>query len=102
MSSELKKRIITSIILFLVVIFCIFTHPYAFIVAILIISYFAFDEICIIIARVRNFNEFAKFLFRFIGLFYFFGIFALSALGLYFTDGPFFFLYILLNTAIQS
>ena len=95
MKKELKKRIITSILLFLFTIFCIFVHKYFFITAILIISYFAFDEICIIIARVRNQKELAKFLLRFIGLFYLFGIFALSALGLYFTDGPFFFLYIL-------
>lgn len=77
------------------VIFCIFVHKYFFITAILVISYFAFDEICIIIVRVRNLNELAKFLFRFISLFYLFGIFALSAIGLYFADGPFFFLYIL-------
>ena len=35
------------------------------------------------------------FLFKFISLFYLFGIFAVSATGLYFTNGPFFFLYIL-------
>ena len=95
MTKELKKRIITSILLFLLSIFCIFVNKYFFITAILILSYFAFDEICIIITRVRNLNEPAKFLFRFIGLFYLFGIFALSSLGLYFADGPFFFLYIL-------
>ena len=95
MTKESQKRIITSILLFLLVIFCIFVHKYFFITAILVISYFAFDEICIIIVRVRNLNELAKFLFRFISLFYLFGIFALSAMGLYFVDGPFFFLYIL-------
>jgi phosphatidate cytidylyltransferase len=95
MTKESQKRIITSILLFLLVIFCIFVHKYFFITAVLIISYFAFDEICIIIVRVRNLNELAKFLFRFISLFYLFGIFALSAMGLYFVDGPFFFLYIL-------
>ena len=95
MFEELKKRLITSILLFLTAIFCIFVHKYFFITAVLIISYFAFDEICIIIVRVRNLNELAKFLFRFISLFYLFGIFALSAMSLYFVDGPFFFLYIL-------
>ena len=95
MTKESQKRIVTSILLFLLVIFCIFIHKYFFIIAILVISYFAFDEICIIIVRVRNLNELAKFLFRFISLFYLFGIFALSAMGLYFVDGPFFFLYIL-------
>ena len=90
MTSELKKRTITSILLFLVAIFCIFAHKYFFIIAILVISYFAFDEICIIIVRIKNI-----FLFRFISLFYLFGIFAISAISLYFTNGPFFFLYIL-------
>ncbi len=95
MTKESQKRIITSILLFLLVIFCIFVHKYFFITAVLIISYFAFDEICIIIVRVRHLNECAKFLFRFISLFYLFGIFVLSAMSLYFVDGPFFFLYIL-------
>ena len=95
MTKESQKRVITSILLFLLVIFCIFVHKYFFIITILVISYFAFDEICIIIARVRNVNEFAKFFFRFISLFYLFGIFALSAIGIYFADGPFFFFYIL-------
>ncbi len=95
MTKESQKRIITSILLFLLVIFCIFVHKYFFITAVLIISYFAFDEICIIIVRVRNLNELAKFLFKFISLFYLFGIFVLSAMSLYFVDGPFFFLYIL-------
>ena len=95
MTKESQKRIITSILLFLLVIFCIFVHKYFFITAILVISYFAFDEICIIIVRVRNLNELAKFLFKFISLFYLFGIFVLSAMSLYFVDGPFFFLYIL-------
>tara|TARA_B100002003_G_scaffold181829_1_gene169955 strand:+ start:3273 stop:3935 length:663 start_codon:yes stop_codon:yes gene_type:complete len=95
MTKESQKRIITSILLFLLVIFCIFVHKYFFITAVLVISYFAFDEICIIIVRVRNLNELAKFLFKFISLFYLFGIFVLSAMSLYFVDGPFFFLYIL-------
>jgi len=95
MTKESQKRIVTSILLFLLVIFCIFIHKYFFVIAILVISYFAFDEICIIIVRVRNLNEIAKFIFRFISLIYLFGIFALSAMGLYFTDGPFFFLYTL-------
>jgi phosphatidate cytidylyltransferase len=95
MTKESQKRIITSILLFLLVIFCIFIHKYFFIITVLAISYFAFDEICIIIVRVRHLNECAKFLFRFISLFYLFGIFALSAIGLYLGDGPFFFLYIL-------
>ena len=96
MSSELKKRILTSIILFLVVLFCIFTHPYAFIVAILIISYFAFGESTDIVCRaMRSVNNWKKLLFNLINIFYAFGIFAISAIGLYLVNGPFFFLYIL-------
>ena len=60
MIKELKKRITTSILLFLLTIFCIFVHKYFFIIAILITSYFAFDEISTIIVRVRNLNEVAK------------------------------------------
>jgi len=69
MTKESQKRIITSILLFLLVIFCIFVHKYFFITAILVISYFAFDEICIIIVRVRKLNELAKLLFKFISFF---------------------------------
>ena len=95
MKKELKKRIITSVLLFLLVIFCIFAHKYFFIVAILIISFFAFNEISVIIARIKNCSALAKLFFRFTSFFYLFGIFALSSVGLYFINGPFFFLYIL-------
>ena len=90
MTLNLKKRIITSVSLFLMTIFCVFVHKYFFIVAVLTISYFAFDEMCMIIHRIRD-----NFLLKSISLFYIFGIFAVSAINLYLTKGPFFFLYIL-------
>ena len=90
MTLNLKKRIITSVSLFLMTIFCVFVHKYFFIVAVLIISYFAFDEMCMIIHRIRD-----NLLLKSISLFYIFGIFAVSSINLYFTKGAFFFLYIL-------
>jgi len=92
MSKELQKRIITSILLFLTAIFCIFVHKYFFITSILIISYFAFDEMCMIIHRIGSYFQF---LLKLISLFYLFGIFAVSAVGLYLIKDPFFFFYIL-------
>ena len=92
MSEELQKRIITSILLFLTAIFCIFVHKYFFITSILIISYFAFDEMCIIINRVGSYFQF---LLKLISFFYLFCIFAVSAVGLYHIKDPFFFFYIL-------
>ena len=79
----------------MLVIFCIFVHKYFFIVAILIISFFAFNEISAIITRIKNYSELVKLFLRFTSFFYLFGIFALSSIGLYFINGPFFFLYIL-------
>ena len=90
MTIELKKRIITSISLFLLSIFCIFVHMYFFIVAIFITSYFAFDEICMIIRRIGDY-----FLLKLISFLYLFSVFAVSAIGIYFTKGPLFFFYIL-------
>ena len=96
MTPELKKRIITSILLFSMVIFCIFVHKYFFIIAIVIISYFAFGEITDIVCRVmHNVSNWKKLLFNLINILYAFGIFAISAIGLYLLNGPLFFLYIL-------
>ena len=92
MSEELLKRIITSILLFLTAIFCIFIHKYFFITSILIISYFAFEEMCMIINRIGSYFQF---LLKLISLFYLFGIFGVSAVGLYLIKDPFFFFYIL-------
>ena len=92
MSEELQKRIITSILLFLAAIFCIFVHKYFFITSILIISYFAFDEMCVIINRIGSYYQF---LLKLISLFYLLGIFAVSAVSLYLIKDPIFFFYIL-------
>ena len=44
MTKGLKIRIITSVILFLLTIFCIFIHPYIFMVAVIIISYLLYTN----------------------------------------------------------
>ena len=44
MNLKLKKRITTSVILFLLTIFCIFINPYVFIIAIIIVSYLSWYE----------------------------------------------------------
>ena len=57
MTIELKKRIITSNILAALVIFSIFSHLVIFIIATLIISYFAFNEISFINFRILKNNS---------------------------------------------
>ena len=91
MSKELRKRIITSIILFLLSIFCIFIDYKTFFIAVLLISGFAWSEINTITYRIARGN----FLINLLTLFYAFGVFAATALGLYLLLGPVFFLYIL-------
>ena len=84
MRKELQKRIITSIILILSAIFCIFVNRYIFMIVIIIISYLSFSEtsplIYKIIKRVDSFNWL---LFNTIALFYVFAVFAVSAIGIY-------------------
>jgi len=92
MTIELKKRIITSIILAALVIFSIFSHLVIFIIATLIISYFAFNEISFINFRILKNNS--LFL-NTLCLLYVFGIFAGSTIGLYKLLGPVFLFYIL-------
>ena len=91
MSKELRKRIITSILLFLLAIFCIFINYKTFFIAVLLISGFAWSEINAITQRIVRDN----FLINLLTLFYAFGIFAATAVGLYLLLGPVFFLYIL-------
>ena len=96
MNLKLKKRITTSVILFLLTIFCIFINPYVFIIVIIIVSYLSWHEtnylINFINKSVANWQHVA---FNLITLFYAFGIFTVSAIGLYFLLGPVFFLYAL-------
>ena len=72
MNKELKKRLITSIILFITVIFCIFIHKIIFLISLFIISFICFDEWCNI-----NYKHFSKkfwnyFLIKIFGLVYLF------------------------------
>ncbi len=93
MIKELEKRIITSILLFLLTIFCIFTN--FFIPAVMIVSLIVFIEISNIIYRIeKKVNNWKNVLFNIIALFYIIFIFVPSASGLQLI-GPVFFLYIL-------
>ena len=96
MNLKLKKRITTSVILFLLTIFCIFINPYVFIIAIIIVSYLSWHETnCLINSINKNVTNWQHVAFNLITLFYVFGIFTVSAIGLYFLLGPVFFLYAL-------
>jgi len=87
MTKELRKRIITSVLLFLLAIFCIFINYKTFFIAVLLISGFAWSEINTITYRIARNN----FLINLLTLFYAFGIFAATAVGLYFFWVQFFF-----------
>ena len=54
MQDELKKRIITSIILFILSIFSIFSNFLIFIALLILISYFIFKEISKINYRIKK------------------------------------------------
>ena len=91
MTKELKKRIVTSFLLFLLAIFCIFTNYNIFLIAIFLVAGLSFYEISLITHRIIRDN----FLFVLSCFLYVFGIFVFSAAGLYLLLGPVFFLYIL-------
>ena len=96
MNLKLKKRITTSVILFLLTIFCIFINPYVFIIAIIIVSYLSWYETNHLINSInKSVTNWQHVAFNLITLFYAFGIFTVSAIGLYFLLGPVFFLYAL-------
>ena len=96
MNLKLKKRITTSVILFLFTIFCIFINPYVFIIAIIIVSYLSWYETMHLINSInKNVTNWQRVVFNLTTLFYAFGIFTVSAIGLYFLLGPVFFLYTL-------
>ena len=46
MNNELKKRIITSIILFLAAIFCTLINQLVFLITVFVIAYLCFNEWC--------------------------------------------------------
>ena len=96
MNLKLKKRITTSVILFLLTIFCIFINPYVFIIAIIIVSYLSWYETKHLINSInKSVTNWQRVAFNLTTLFYAFGIFTVSAIGLYFLLGPVFFLYAL-------
>ena len=96
MNLKLKKRITTSVILFLLTIFCIFINPYVFIIAIIIVSYLSWYETNHLINSInKSVTNWQHVAFNLTTLFYAFGIFTVSAIGLYFLLGPVFFLYVL-------
>jgi len=96
MNLKLKKRITTSVILFLLTIFCIFINHYVFIIAIIIVSYLSWYETNHLINSInKSVTNWQHVVFNLTTLFYAFGIFTVSAIGLYFLLGPVFFLYAL-------
>ena len=96
MNLKLKKRITTSVILFLLTIFCIFINHYVFIIAIIIVSYLSWYETNHLINSInKSVTNWQHVVFNLTTLFYAFGIFTVSAIGLYFLLGPVFFLYVL-------
>ena len=98
MTIDLKKRIITSIILIALTIACLFIHPYIFITSIVILSYIAFFETSIIIEQIYKKNKKKlKYCFYLNGfsLLYIFIIFGAFSLVLFLNFGPIFFLFLL-------
>ena len=98
--NNLQKRIITSILLFLLVIFCIFTNWQIYMLLLLIVSGISLSEISNLIAlaeKSTSKNTFVKkwIPFRLIYGFYLFFMFFLMAVD-YYNLGPVFIIYILL------
>ena len=99
MTNELKKRIITSVLLFLLTIFCIFIN--FFVLGLLKISFVVFLETSGMINRIAGDSwkkdrvNLKNIAFNTTALFYIFFIFMPSAEGLKESAGPVFFLYVL-------
>ena len=98
MAIDLKKRLITSVILMALTAACLFIHPYVFVISIVAVSYIAFFEISIIIEKIfkKNKNK-IKYSFYLNGfsLLYVFLIFGVFSLALYLKYGAIFFLFLL-------
>ena len=56
MNKELKKRIITSLVLFITIIFCIIIHSYVSLVALIIIFVLSFKEFNLLLDRAFKFK----------------------------------------------
>ena len=96
MTGELKKRIITSTFLFLLVIFCIFINWPIYILTIIIISGIALNEIAVLIWRIEKSTSTKNWIpFRLISFIYIFFIF-FPMTGSFYSLGPVFIFYILL------
>ena len=70
MSKELIKRIMTSLILFIVVIFCILINKIIFLIAVFMTAYLCFSEWCNINYKFFSGQFWNYFLIRGLGLFY--------------------------------
>ena len=79
MNKELKKRIITSIILFLAAIFCTLINQLVFLITIFVIAYLCFNEWCNINYKYFSGKFWDYFLIRGFGLFYLLFPFILGA-----------------------
>ena len=96
MTVELKKRIITSILLFSLVIFCIFINRSIYILSIVIVSGIVFSEIANLIRLVEKSTSIKNWVpFRLISFFYIFLLFLPIAVFFY-RLGAVFIIYILL------
>ena len=96
MKEELKKRIITSILLFLLAIFCIFINWPIYILTIILVSGIALNEIAVLIWRIEKSTSTKNWIpFRLISFIYIFFIFMPMA-GSFYSLGPVFIYYILL------
>ena len=79
MAAELKKRIITSIFLFVVIIFCILINKLLFGIVTVVIAYISFNEWRSINYKYFSYQFWNYFLVKILGLFYLFFIFAWTA-----------------------
>ena len=79
MSNELIKRMMTSLILFVVVIFCILINKIIFLVAVFMTAYLCFSEWCNINYKFFSGQFWNYFLIRGLGLFYLLFPFILGA-----------------------
>jgi phosphatidate cytidylyltransferase len=79
MSNELIKRMMTSLILFVVVIFCILINKIIFLIAVFMTAYLCFSEWCNINYKFFSGQFWNYFLIRGLGLFYLLFSFILGA-----------------------
>ena len=79
MSNELIKRMMTSLILFIVVIFCILINKIIFLIAVFMTAYLCFSEWCNINYKYFSGQFWNYFLIRGLGLFYLLFPFILGA-----------------------